>query len=163
MNGCSSEHSSLVSERMLLTARGWVGLRSLSLGLGDQWNPHLATTVMAANPDSIRDRLIRLIKQKSKRRTQWTRERPTEWQPEEIADPATGMRMTSLGAWEFILERLEQNCSFQEVTLKKPPNKVGYVMIEELGDQRVYIKLEIGEGDRYIYGRSFHHDLPEEA
>ena len=111
MNGCSSEHSSLVSERMLLTARGWVGLRSLSLGLGDQWNPHLATTVMAANPDSIRDRLIRLIKQKSKRWTQWTRERPTEWQPEEIADPATGMRMTGLGAWEFILERLEQNCS----------------------------------------------------
>jgi hypothetical protein len=70
------------------TARGWVGLRSLSLGLGDQWNPHLATTVMAANPDSMRHRLIRLIKQKSKRRTQWTRERPTEWQPEEIVDPA---------------------------------------------------------------------------
>ncbi len=59
--------------------------------------------------------------------------------------------------------RQQEACSFQEVTLKKPPNKVGCVMIEELGDQRVYIKLEIGEGDRYIYGRSFHHDLPEEA
>jgi hypothetical protein len=71
--------------------------------------------------------------------------------------------MTSLGAWEFILERLEANCALQEVELKKPPNKVGYVMIERLGDQRIYIKLEIGEGDRYVFGRSFHHALPEEA
>ncbi len=90
---------------------------------------------MTANSDSIRHRLIRLIQQKGKRRTEWTRERPTEWQPKTIVDPATGMRMTSLGAWEFILERLEQNCSFRELPLKKPPNKVGYVIIEELGDQ----------------------------
>src|SRR5262249_40155542 len=113
---------------------------------------------MTADPDSVRRRLVRLIPQKSKKRARWNRHPPNEWQAETIVDPATGMRMTSLGAWEFILERLEQNCSFREVPLDKPPDKVGYLMIEALGEQRIYIKLEIGEGDRWVYGRSFHHD-----
>jgi hypothetical protein len=47
---------------------------------------------------------------------------------------------------------------FKSVLLDKPSGKVGYVAVYRQGEHAIYIKLEIGDGDRCIFGRSFHPD-----
>ena len=70
-----------------------------------------------ADHDEIRSRLIRLIEQRGKRRTEWTKERPTEWRPSEVFDPEFGVFMTDPRAWEFIRERLEAGSCLESIAL----------------------------------------------
>ena len=53
-----------------------------------------------ADQEEVRARLIRLIGQRGKRRSEWTKERPTEWRPQEVFDPASGAFMHALRAWD---------------------------------------------------------------
>jgi hypothetical protein len=55
----------------------------------------------------IRHQLIVLSRRKSSRTSEWTRNRPTEWQPTTVINPEDGMPFTDAGAWEFVATCLE--------------------------------------------------------
>jgi hypothetical protein len=56
----------------------------------------------------------------------------------------------------LIEEWLGGGCELFPVRLDKPPGKVAYAFEKLYCEQRVYVKLEIADGDRVLYGRSFH-------
>jgi hypothetical protein len=83
-----------------------------------------------------------------------TQERPSKWFPLRVTDPTTQLPFTSKTAWEFIQERLTQNCEFWETDLHQPPGAVAYEMKFKLGPTELYVKLEIVRNN--VWGRSFH-------
>lgn len=119
---------------------------------------------MAAPRDQI-DRETRrlLIKLASSERTRddvWTPKRPTEWRPRTVSDPRGGFfpTFTRPSAWNFVAEKLAEGHPVETVALRKPPDRVGYVLKLELeGDPRtLYVKLELSQNRRLVFGRSFH-------
>ena len=81
---------------------------------------------------------------------------PLDWRPSEILNPDDGRPFTPIGAWQFIADLLEdrQDIALESVRLDNPPGAAGYVMHVPLGQQVIYIKLQMGAGK--IIGRSFH-------
>lgn len=104
----------------------------------------------------IRKQLVTLIKQR-KRVCPYSKEHPSDWRPAQITRPSSGMPFTFNGAWQFIEEKLEEGHPLEEVALKKPPGKKGYVMKIDLGtnQQKLYVKLQLGS--MKVIGRSFHY------
>ena len=64
---------------------------------------------------------------------------------------------TDAAAWELIADKLEEGHPVEEVSLRKPLGRKGYVMKIHLGgdDPPVYVKLQLGSGK--VIGRSFHY------
>ena len=64
---------------------------------------------------------------------------------------------TDPAAWELIAAKLEEGHPVEVVVLRKPKDKLGYVLKVDLGggDPLIYIKLQVGSGK--IIGRSFHY------
>lgn len=109
--------------------------------------------------DEIRLQLIALVQKKGRRKQEWTRERPTDWRPAEVHDPEWKVCFTTPRAWDLILDWLEggRPIAIEEMVIRASGVKVWvYVMIEQLGDQMVYVKLEILGGGKYVFGWSFH-------
>jgi hypothetical protein len=108
--------------------------------------------------EAVRRDLALLSARKSARVYAWTRDRPTDWRPTTVRDPASGELFTQEGAWMYIVELLENNHVIETIVLAKPPDKTGYVLHVDVGGSasRIYIKLELGCGK--VYGRSFHYD-----
>ena len=109
--------------------------------------------------DEIRHQLIVLSERNDARVTDWTRDRPTDWRPEQVRNP-NGMldtHFTDTSAWELIATQLRAGCVVEVVELRKPPGAKGYVLKIpiESGRPYVYIKLQLGAGK--IIGRSFHY------
>jgi hypothetical protein len=108
------------------------------------------------NLEEIRKRLLRLASTRGKRKIGTPPDRPSDWRPAEVRQ-ADGCGFTDPGAWELIIELLTAGCELQLVHLERPRGKVAYSMTTQLPHSVwVYVKLEIGDGDRWIYGRSFH-------
>jgi hypothetical protein len=85
----------------------------------------------------------------------FTRGRPCEWQPFKTLIPGGPDVFTDDGSWEFVADLLDAGHPLQEIELKKPPGKRGYVMqVEVKGRRPIYIKLQLGSGQ--VFGRSFH-------
>jgi hypothetical protein len=116
--------------------------------------------VMADALESIRHQILALAKRVSARVSESTPEHPCRWRPNTVKHPESGYSFTNKSAWEFVVELLESNHPIEEVTLKQPPGRKGYVMFVELGHVRpLYIKLQLGTGA--VIGRSFHYSETE--
>lgn len=109
--------------------------------------------------DDQRQQLCQRCRNKKQRKTLFTRDRPTVWNPHTVTNPATGLPFTDYGAWDLIAQMLESGHDFSEVSLKRPPGAKAYEAWKRFGDGTViYIKIEpLGA---LIYGRSFHYDTP---
>jgi hypothetical protein len=89
------------------------------------------------------------------------RDMPTEWRPTEVVNPESRMPFTPGGAWHLIADKLEEGHPFEEVELRNPSGKAGYVLKIDSGEgQKIYIKLQFGNG--CVIGRSFHYSKIEE-
>lgn len=108
--------------------------------------------------DKMRNELIRLAGTSHLRRTRFTQTRPTKWLPRTVPNPSDSSSdyFTPEGAWELIVDYLKVGHPVEEVVMRKPPGKTGYVMLIQLNpeDPEIYVKLEIDRGN--IWGRSFH-------
>jgi hypothetical protein len=108
------------------------------------------------NLEEVRKRLLRLASAKGKRKIGTPPDRPSDWRPAEVRQ-ADGCGFTEPAAWDLIIELLGGGCELCPVRLEKPRGRVAYSITVQLPHGVwVYIKLEIGDGDRWIYGRSFH-------
>jgi hypothetical protein len=89
---------------------------------------------------------------------------PRKWHPQTVVNPDDEdlQVFTPVGAWEFVAQLLESGHPMEEVVLKVPPGKKGYVLFAcgGTGRPRIYIKLEFGAG--CVLGRSFHYENPNE-
>lgn len=103
----------------------------------------------------IRRQLITLCRRKSSRTSEWTRDRPTEWQPTAVINPEDNQPFTDAGAWEFVATCLESNIVLERVELERPAGKFAYVFRVPLTDKDLYVKLQLGSGA--VIGRSFHY------
>jgi hypothetical protein len=107
-------------------------------------------------PASLRERLLRLLRQKSKRIIPRPPARPVDVRFSEIRDPLLDVRLTPPRAWELLLEALEGGAQIDTIALDVSAGKEGHVVVFAVGDQTVYVKLEIGDGDRATFLRSYH-------
>ena len=106
----------------------------------------------------VRRELVLLVRRKKARIVEWSPEEPIEWRHGEYRDPRSGEWFTEPGAWDFIAELLEAGQPLEEIDLRKPPGKKGYVIRAPAADSPLYIKLRLGSGK--VIGRSFHEDRP---
>jgi hypothetical protein len=108
--------------------------------------------------DEIRRRLIALVQKKGRRKQDWTQQRPTDWRPAEVHDPEWKVCFTTPRAWDLILNWLEDGrpVETKEMTLRNGETVWVHVMIEQLGNQLIYVKLEILGGGQHVFGWSFH-------
>jgi hypothetical protein len=110
----------------------------------------------SSDPDALRERLLRLVRQKKKRVIPRPPARPVDVRFSEIRDPLLGVCLTPPRAWELLIEALEGGVAIETIDLDIPAGARGYVLLLQVGEQRVYVKLEIGAGDREIFLRSYH-------
>jgi hypothetical protein len=107
-------------------------------------------------PDPLRERLLRLLRQKSKRIIPRPPAHPVDVRFSEIRDPLLNVVLTPARGWDLLIEALEDGIPIDTIVLDVPPEKQGHVVVFNVGDQAVYVKLEIGDGDRQIFLRSYH-------
>ena len=109
--------------------------------------------------ETTRHQLGVLARRKNARVTEFTCDRPTDWRPGQVRNPAGVLdtHFTDAAAWELIASRIENGHDLEVVELEKPPGARGYVMKIDLeqGQPQLYIKLQLGSGK--IIGRSFHY------
>jgi hypothetical protein len=114
---------------------------------------------LAKDLDEIRRELARLARRKECRIEVWTPERPTEWMPDRVINPESGLPFTKAGAWALVATLLETGHPMTEVEMRHPPGETGYALEVALavGSPVLYIKLQLIRGK--IIGRSFHNSL----
>ena len=109
--------------------------------------------------EATRRQLVILARRPRARSSEFSRERPTDWRPNQVRNPngILDRHFTDLTAWELIAERLEAGEEVEVIELRKPPGARGYVMRIHLESDlpELYIKLQLGAGR--IFGRSFHY------
>lgn len=115
------------------------------------------------NLDKVRGKMLELI-EAGKRSATFSKERPVRWEPTKIINPnpVVGMPFTSTGCWYFIEELLRNKHHIDVIPLEKPLGEKGYVMLfkQETG-QDIYIKLQFGKNQEWLFGRSFHYSNQE--
>ena len=114
--------------------------------------------------ENTRQELIRLCSESRTRRSNWTKERPTKWNPgeaydQEPAEPGEAAPppapFTRNGAWARIVQELEGGCVLKLKILDIPKGKKAYELhFRDAMGQRVYVKLQILSGE--VLARSFH-------
>ena len=110
-------------------------------------------------PKDSCDQLCRQCRDKRRRFSDFSSERPTRWHPNKITNPNTGLYFTEPGAWQLIGDLLEQGHEFTEKVLDKPPGAIAYEAWVRYEDgTTIYLKIEPCGPN--IFGRSFHYDEP---
>ena len=97
-----------------------------------------------------------MVRQKSKRIIPRPPSRPVDIRLSEIRDPLFNVCLTLPRAWELLIEALEAGVPIVTIDLDVPAGAKGYEVCFRGAAQEVYVKLEIGDGDRYIFLRSYH-------
>lgn len=109
--------------------------------------------------EPTRHQLVVLARRKDARITDFSHDRPTDWRPGQVRNPAglLDTHFTDAAAWELIASRIEDGHALEIVPLDKPQGAKGYVMkiALEPAQPELYIKLQLGSGK--IIGRSFHY------
>ena len=109
--------------------------------------------------EEIRRELALLARRSSARVTSFSVSAPTDWRPQQVRNPSGVIDgyFTEAAAWELIAAKLEDGHPVEEVSLRKPAGRTGFVMNISLGgdDPPVYVKLQLGSGK--VIGRSFHY------
>ena len=115
------------------------------------------------NLNAVREKMLELIEAR-KRSATFSKERPVRWEPTKVTNPnpVVGISFTHTGCWYFIEELLGNSHPMEVITLEKPPGEKGYVMLfkQETG-QDIYIKLQFGKNQEWLFGRSFHYSDPK--
>jgi len=93
----------------------------------------------------IRLELIRRARDKKLRSFEFDLDEPVVWKPTEVLNPNCDLPFTDISAWHFIAEQLESGCSVEVVTLRKPPNELGYEMRfpGALRQPQIYVKVRL--------------------
>lgn len=88
--------------------------------------------------EDTRHQLATLARRSRARITEFRRDRPTEWRPQEVRNPngLLAPYFTDPDAWELIASRLERGHQVEVVELRKPPGRIGYVMMIDIGAER---------------------------
>ena len=109
------------------------------------------------NDPEIRRLLEGLARDPRRRKTEFTRECPTEWRPQTVRDPETDMPFSDSGAWYLIAERIRCGEPIEVISLRTPAGQPGYVMNFALclQDPHLYVKLQLANSR--LIGRSFHY------
>ncbi len=108
--------------------------------------------------DDTRRQLCNWARRRRSRNAEFSRSRPTHWDPYGVSDPRElGSTFTDDSAWEFIAELLEKETPVEEILLERPSGKTAYVMKVLLSESlpMLYIKIQCGSG--CVIGRSFHY------
>jgi hypothetical protein len=71
-----------------------------------------------------------------------------------VTDPETSQPFTEDAAWAYIERALKDGAELEEVILRKPPGKTGFVLHLPGVQSRIYVKLQLAS--REVIGRSFH-------
>lgn len=80
---------------------------------------------------------------------------PTKWHPTSLCDPRSGVPFTEDSCWGFIAEAIQNGAAVEEMVLKMPPGKRGFVLKLAGHDGiAIYVKLQL-LADK-VMGRSFH-------
>lgn len=113
--------------------------------------------------EATRHHLVVLARRRNARRTEFSRESPTDWRPAQVRNP-DGLfenHFTDVTAWELIASKIEAGHPLETIHLDKPPGAKGYVMKIDIepGQPQLYIKLQLRSGQ--IVGRSFHYSERE--
>jgi hypothetical protein len=110
------------------------------------------------NFPELRRQFVNACRRKELRTTEFSEETPTEWQPNSVVSPLSGLSFTESSAWDFVADLLECGTPMVEVDLDKPAGKKGYEMVVQLSKtSSLYIKLMSHKGGG-VHGRSFHPD-----
>ena len=114
--------------------------------------------------EGIRRELVLLARRRHARVTEFRPDRPTDWRPRQVRNPAGVLdtHFTDAAAWELIASKLEQGHPVDTIELRHPPGRTGYVMkvAIEPGQPQLYVKLQLRSGK--IIGRSFHYSDRED-
>ena len=106
-----------------------------------------------------RRQLAILARRSGSRKTGFSPQMPTEWQPQQVRRPEGGFSpyFTDGAAWELVADKLDAGHDVEVVELRKPRGAKGYVMHIRLGPDEplLYVKLQLGGGK--VTGRSFHY------
>jgi hypothetical protein len=88
---------------------------------------------------------------------------PCNWRPHQVIDPTTGRYFTEPSAWGLIGDLFEKPLPIEEVVLRDPPGRTGYVVkvALQVGLPDLYVKVQLGSG--YVIGRSFHYSVYGES
>ena len=112
--------------------------------------------------EATRRQLVILARRVNTRTSEFSRDRPTDWRPNEVRNPdgVLDTHFTPSTAWELIATRLENGEEVEVIELNQPRGAKGYVMLIDLGSDvpDLYVKLQLGAGK--IFGRSFHYSEP---
>ena len=114
--------------------------------------------------EPTRHQLVVLARRKDARITDFSQDRPTDWRPGQVRNPAglLDTHFTDAAAWELIASRIEDGHALEIVPLDKPRGATGYVMKIALEPEQpeLYVKLQLASGK--IIGRSFHYSKRED-
>lgn len=110
-------------------------------------------------PPNIRQELIRNCERSKCRGSEFTRGRPTKWNPGSVKDPTNdGYCFTDMTAWDYVVTLLKNGTFVEQMLLRIPPDKMGYVIKAPQPDgQIIYIKLQLAKPG--VIGRSFHYSI----
>lgn len=109
---------------------------------------------------SVRSELARLCRASKQRTSEFSREKPTRWNPGTVLDPddVDQRCFTPLRAWEYLADRLDAGHPVEVIALDKPLGKKGYVLKIMQPDKKIlYIKLQLCPPG--VHGRSFHYSI----
>jgi hypothetical protein len=107
--------------------------------------------------DQIRRRLAMLASSRKTRRVSFSAQSPCDWHPAGITDPRTRVPFTEDGAWEYICGSIRALADIDEVVLKHPAGKKGYVMLLTSATQKLFIYVKLQLLSDCVAGRSFHY------
>jgi len=80
---------------------------------------------------------------------------PTKWHPTSLRHPADGEPFTEDNCWTFVAEAIEAGAPVEEMVLKKPAGKRGFVLkLPGHDGVTIYVKLQLLA--EVVLGRSFH-------
>ncbi len=103
-----------------------------------------------------RQELVRRALGGRKTRTSaFTKGAPTKWHPTSLRHPEDGDPFTEDNCWSFIADAIAAGAPVEEIVLKKPAGKRGFVLkLAGHGGVTIYVKLQLA-ADK-VMGRSFH-------
>lgn len=116
---------------------------------------------MGAACQGDRLELVRRARGGRKTRTAvFTKVAPTKWHPTSLRD-SNGEPFTEDGCWHFVADAIEAGVAVDEIVLRQPAGKRGFVMkLAGHDGVTIYVKLQL-LADK-VLGRSFHESVGDE-
>lgn len=108
-----------------------------------------------------RSELVRRALSRKTRLSSFSSEAPTKWHPTSLRHPEGGEPFTGDNCWSFIADAITQGEPVEQIVLRHPPGKRGFVMkLADHAGTAIYVKLQL-LADK-VLGRSFHESTGQE-